>query len=255
MNRKTAIIVEDEYPARLRMQQFLSAYQNELTIVGEADTGKKAIALIEAERPEVVFLDIQLPDMTGFEVLKQISYNPWVIFTTAYSEYALKAFENYSIDYLVKPIEEKRFEQAITKLGNWNRESNDSNADWKLVQKMIQEVQSPKQSSSFAIKKKDKIILVDFEDLVFFQAEDKYVTAHLKNGKEHLLSKSLSKLEEILPPQFLRVHRSYIVNRNYITEIHKYFKGKFVLQLSDGNQSQITTGETYTAVVKQAFGL
>jgi len=249
---KTALIIEDEYPARLRMHQLLEAHTETIAILGEADTGKKAIALIEAQKPDVIFLDIQLPDMTGFDVLKKISYQPSIIFTTAYSEYALKAFENYSIDYLVKPIEKERFDQSIQKLKHWDQKNK---VDEQLVEHLLQAMKKPKMVQSLPIKKKDKIILVDFEQIVFFKAEDKYVNVHMNNGTEHLLSKSLSALADTLPEQFIRLHRSYIVNRKFVSEIQKYFKGKFILQLSDNNGSKITTGETYTDIVKKTFSL
>lgn len=249
---KTALIIEDEYPARLRMNQLLEDHTDTIKILGEADTGKKAISLIEAKKPDVIFLDIQLPDMTGFDVLQRISYQPTIIFTTAYSEYALQAFENYSIDYLVKPIEKNRFNQAIEKLKNWGQKTK---VDDQLIEHLLQAMQKPKTPQSLPIKKKDKIILVDFEQVAFFKAEDKYVNVHMSNGTEHLLSKSLSTLSNTLPEQFIRLHRSYIVNRHFVSEIQKYFKGKYILQLSDSKASKITTGETYTDIVKKIFSL
>lgn len=249
--QKTALIIEDEYPAMLRMAQLLQNHDNKIKVIGEADTGKKAIALIEEKKPDLIFLDIQLPDMTGFDILQQIHHQPWIIFTTAYPEFALKAFENYSIDYLVKPIEQKRFDQAIEKLAQWECKANlDKNA----IKQLLQNIQPTKPSSSLAIKKKDKIVLVDFEDIVFLNAEDKYVNVIMKNGKKHLMSTSLTQISTTLPNQFIQIHRSYIVNKNYVLEIQKSFKGKFTFQLSDENENKITSGETYTAIIKSAFG-
>ena len=111
-----AVIIDDERLARKRITGFIVELEDEIKIVGEADTGKLAIELIEKERPELIFLDIQLPDMTGFDILSRISYRPKIIFTTAYQQYAIKAFEELSIDYLVKPITTERFDKAIEKL-------------------------------------------------------------------------------------------------------------------------------------------
>lgn len=250
MNRKTAVIVEDEYPARLRMQEMLAVYDLQIEILGTADTGKKAIAMIEKQKPDVVFLDIQLPDMTGFEMLEKITYEPWIIFTTAYSSFALQAFENNAVDYLVKPIETDRLAQAINKLMNWG-----DKVDWHMLKELMRGIPKPKPIHNLAIKKKDKILLVDFEDISFLQAEDKYTNVYMKSGEQHLLSKSLNQLMDLLPAQFIRVHRSFIINRTIVIEIQKYFKGKFILHLSDSKNSKITTGETYTHLIKSAFNL
>ena len=252
LKMKTAILIEDEFPARLRLKQLLENSKSEINLLAEADTGKIAIELIEEKKPDLIFLDIQLPDMTAFDLLKKLSYKPWIIFTTAYSEYALKAFENLAIDYLVKPIEQIRFDQAIEKLSKWE---DPKNLDLSLMKDLIQNLNKPKPALSLSIKKKDKIILVDFDHVSYFQSADKYVNVYLKNGDKHLLSKTLNQLSSTLPKNFIRVHRSYIVNISLITEIQKYFKGKFILQLNDSQLTKITTGETYTIVIKEEFGI
>ncbi len=249
---KNTVIIEDELPAQLRLKSLLQAHSSMINIVGVADTGKKAIALIEEKKPALIFLDIQLPDMTGFDVLSKISYQPWIIFTTAYSEYALKAFENLSIDYLMKPIEQDRFDLAIQKLSKWEKPKE---LEFGLMQELISKIKKPKEAISLTIKKKDKILLVNFEQISHFKSEDKYVNVHLKNGEEHLLSKTLTQLEHSLPSTFVRVHRSYIVNKSIVTEIQKYFKGKYILQLQDSKLNKITTGQTYTDIIKETFTL
>ena len=249
---KRAVIIEDEYPARLRLQKLLERHHDDLIIIGEADTGKKAIQLIEQEKPDLIFLDIQLPDISGFDVLDQLSYQPWIIFTTAYSEYALKAFENLSIDYLVKPIEQDRFDLAMKKIKNWE---NPKEVDLSLMKALIQKLKKPKRLLSLSIKKKDKIILVDFEQISHFKSSDKYVNVHLINGEKHLLNKTLTELSTTLPASFVRVHRSFIINKNLVTEIKKYFKGKYIIQLNDQQMNKVTSGETYTKVVKEIFNL
>ena len=114
--KQTVFIVEDELLALNRVTKLLGSYANELTIIGKAQHGKTAIQQIEQLQPDVLFLDIQLPDMTGFKVLSQLTYQPFVVFTTAYAEYAVQAFETYSIDYLVKPFDAERFKKAVVKL-------------------------------------------------------------------------------------------------------------------------------------------
>jgi len=250
--KKKAIIIEDEFPARLRLSKLLDQHTDVIQLIGEAETGKSAISLIEDKKPDLLFLDIQLPDMTGFDVLSKLSYQPWIIFTTAYSEYALKAFETMSIDYLVKPIEQERFNQSINKLSQWE---NPQTVDYNIMQELIEKLQKPKPAVSLSIKKKDKIILIDYDQISHFKSEDKYVNVKLINGEQHLLGKTLTQLDTTLPNTFVRVHRSYIINKSIVLEIQKYFSGKFILLLKDKEMNKIKTGETYTKVIKQIFNI
>lgn len=247
------IIIDDESPARMRVKKLMEAHPEQLHLLGEADCGSEAIKMIETLRPDAIFLDIQMPDMSGFDVLSHLSYQPFVIFTTAYSEYAIKAFESNSVDYLVKPIEAERFKKAIKKLELFSKTTNQNN--WKKLEKLFQQIKPVKQIFSLPVKKKDKIILIDFEDISHFKAEDKYVLAFMNDGSSHLLNKSITQLENELPEEFIRVHRSYIINRNYIFEIKKYFKGKLILYLKDKSQSEVMTGETYAEKIKGLLGL
>lgn len=252
IKKYSCVIVEDEFLATLRLRSLLSKHANTIQIVGSASTVQAAIELINNSNPDLIFLDIQLPDGSGFDVLEKISHRSQVVFTTAYSEYAVQAFTAHALDYLVKPIEQDRFDQSISKL-----ESQDMNPSIGLeaLKNMLHSADEKKSLSSLAIKKKDKIILLAFEDVVYFSAEDKYLNAHTQDGKTHLMSKSLTELEKELPSQFIRVQRSYIVNRSFVSEIHKHFKGKYILQLSDKNANKIQTGSSYQEVVKSSFGL
>ena len=248
-----AFIVEDELPAMKRVKKLLSEHHFTVELVGEADNGKIAIEQIEVLRPDVLFLDIQLPDMTGFEVLSALTYQPLVIFTTAYDQYAIKAFESYSIDYLVKPFDANRFQLAIEKLKKMGNQQKQ--VDFQKLETLLHQHQSKITPVSLPVKKGDKIILLDFEEIIYLKAEDKYVRIFTKNGKDHLCEKSLSKLEQKLPNIFIRVHRSFMVNRNHISEVRKYFKGKLILHLKDKEQTTITTGEKYSASVKSMLGI
>ena len=249
----TTFITDDENPARLRIKKLLEIYADKIEIVGEADCGKDAISKIEELRPDVLFLDIQLPDMTGFEILKNLTYRPLVIFSTAYEQYAVQAFESYSIDYLVKPFDADRFAKAIEKLEKFGKETPQN--DFRDLEKLFQKLQPKQQSFAIPIKIGDRILLIDYEDITHFQAEDKYTRVITKNGKKHLSDTSLSQLEKDLPDQFLRVHRSYIINKTAIHEIRKYFKGKLILTLGDKEKTAVTTGETYSKKVKRALGI
>lgn len=247
-----AIIIDDERLARERVVELLKPHSNEVQILGQADNGSKAISLIEIEKPELIFLDIHLPDMTGFEILEKLSYEPVIVFTTAYEKYAIDAFTKYAIDYLVKPITQPRFDLSIEKLQKLNWASPNQELD-RLVSMLKNS--SASKASSLAIKKGDKIILVDYEDIAFFKSEDKYVNLNMSNGDIHLTDKTLTQLEALVPDNFIRVHRSYLVNRDFIFEIEKYFKGTLILKLNDKKYSSIKTGEKYSKAVKVILGI
>ena len=252
----TTIIIDDENPARIRLKRLLTSFADKVTIIGEADCGIDAIHQIEELRPEVLFLDIQMPDMTGFEVLAKLTYQPLVIFTTAYEQYAIKAFENYSVDYLVKPFGAARFERAIqklTKFGGVNTTTPPT--DFKKLEALFESLKPTKKSFTFPVKVGDKILLIDYQSIHYFQAEDKHVRVFVNNGKTYLGDWSLGKLAAELPDDFVRVHRSYIIHKSSIGSIQKYFKGKYVLTLNDAKKTTITTGSTYSEVVGQLLEL
>lgn len=250
------LIIDDEHLARLRMKKLLEAHQDQLELVGEADNGRKAIQQIETLRPEAIFLDIQMPDMTGFDVLEQVTYQPFVIFTTAYSEYAIKAFESFSVDYLVKPITVERLAVSIKKLLRFNASTQQA-PSFEALKDLLTQVQAKPEAKPFAlpVKKRDRIIFIDFEEIAYLKAEDKYAVAMMQDGTKHLLSKSIGQLAGDLPDNFARVHRSYIVNRSFIVELEKYFKGSFLLKLKDAAQTEIKTGESYSEQLKDWMGI
>lgn len=246
-----AYIVEDEKLAGNRLKQLILDGIHDLEIISESQTGKKAIKEINQLKPEVVFLDIQLLDMTGFEVLKNLVYQPYIIFTTAYHQYAIDAFEHFAVDYLLKPIDQDRFNKSINKL--LKMKDKTSIQSYESVDNWIK--QKTKKRTSFSIKKNEKITLVDVDNVAWIKAEDKYVEIGEKNGKSHLLSKTLKQLESELPESFIRIHRSYIINRDYVYEIHKYFKGRYVFKLNDTDRSSITSSESYLSEIKEKFEL
>lgn len=249
----TAIIIDDERLARLRVKELLVIHHQKIEIIGEADTGNQAISIIEKTKPDLLFLDIHLPDMTGFQILEQLSYQPRIIFTTAYDKYAIEAFENLTIDYLVKPLTEIRFNKSIDKLMKLDLDIiNDNITD---LLNYIENQEKRKPTFSLAIKKGHKIILIDFIDIAYFKSEDKYVSVILQNGTAHLTDKTLTELENIIPESFSRVHRSFIVNRSSIKEVQKYFKGTLILKLDDLNKSTIKVSETYVKKVKKELGI
>jgi two-component system LytT family response regulator len=209
--------------------------------------------MIEALQPDLIFLDIQMPDLTGFEVLEKLKHKPNVIFTTAYEQYAIKAFESFSVDYLLKPIKEERLEQSIAKL----RQFGKSNAliDIPGLQQIIQQLKAPQKATALPVKTGDRIHLIKFEQISYLEAHDKYVFIHTIDGQKHLTDQTLSSLEEKLPEQFYRVQKSYILNKEKIREMHRHFNGRYLFVMEDKHASRITSGRTYHDGIKNEFGL
>ncbi len=248
-----AIIIDDEKLAREGIRQLLNANPRSFSILAEANTAHAAIQQIEKHVPELIFLDIQLPDMSGLEMLDHLSYQPKIIFTTAYQKYAIEAFEKMSIDYLVKPITQDRFDKAIEKFEKFG--GNENKSDYNSIVRLLKNSHKKPIRSSLPIKKENKILLIDFDEITHLKAEDKYVNVCIESGKSFLTEKSLTELEDKLSEQFMRVHRSYIVNLDKIFEIEKYFKGTLILTLDDKQKTKLKTGETYSRKVKEKLGL
>ena len=176
-----------------------------------------------------------------------------VIFSTAYEQYAVEAFESYSIDYLVKPFAADRFAKAMQKLEKFGKQRPTTN--FQELEKLVQQLRPQKKSFALPVKIGERILLLDYEEITHFKAEDKYTRVFTKNGKKYLGDWSLSQLEKELPSEFLRVHRSFIVNKTAVMEIRKYFKGKLILVLDDGKKTTVMTGGTYSERVKMELGL
>lgn len=239
------LLVDDEEVAIHRLKKLLGAWPN-VNIIGEAKDGRSAVDLINSQRPDLVFLDIQMPGSNGFEVLDQLQYTPLIVFTTAYEEYAVKAFEKNSLDYLLKPVEGERL--ALTMKRIIQNKAGDQNLLLKIQQLMGYE-KTKDRISTIPVKTGNKITLVHVADIIFLEAKEKYVTIHLKEG-EKLIEYSLTWLEHRLPEEFLRVHRSFIVNKLKIREIHKYFKGTFLLVMDDVKSSKIKTAYSYAETIR-----
>ena len=239
------LLVDDEEVAIHRLKKLLGAYPR-VNIIGEAKDGRSAVDLINSQRPDLVFLDIQMPGLNGFEVLHQLLYTPLIVFTTAYEEYAVKAFEKNSLDYLLKPVENERL--ALTMKRIVQNKAGDQDLLLKIKQ-LIGYEKTEDRISTIPVKAGNKILLVQVADIIFLEAKEKYVTIHLKEG-EKLIEYSLTSLEHRLPDEFIRVHRSFIVNKLKIREIHKYFKGTFMLVMDDAKSSKIKTAYSYSETIK-----
>ncbi|WMI66705.1 LytTR family DNA-binding domain-containing protein [Aestuariibaculum sp. YM273] len=247
----TTIIIDDEQSARDRLERLLGVYPETFQIIGIAKNGTEAKELINTLNPDLIFLDVEMPGLNGFEVLQSIEVIPIVIFCTAYDQYSLQAFDTNSLDYLVKPVRQERLETTIKKLTLFDRSSNENILN---TLRKLTTLKSDTKMTSMTIKKGDKIVFIKLEEVLYFEANEKYVTVHTKNEK-HLSEQSLLSLEQKLPEDFIRVHRSIIVNTNYVKEVQKYFGNRYIISLNNDSKTSITTGRTYNTVVKNWMGV
>jgi two-component system LytT family response regulator len=248
-----AIVIDDEPAARRLMKNLLQVHADVVEVIAEASSGAEAIQKIEALHPDLIFLDIQMPDLTGFEVIEQLSSKPTIIFTTAYEQYAIKAFETFSIDYLLKPIKEERLRQSIEKLKQLGRLNSSINLA--SLQDLIKQIQAPPKTTALTIRAGDRIILLRFDNISHFEAEDKYVQVFTTDGQKYLTDQSLSTLSEKLPSQFYRIQKSYIINKDKVKEMHRHFNGRYLFIMEDKPATRLTSGRTYHDEIKAHFDL
>jgi len=252
MNQTTekyrTLIADDEQPARDRLKKLLAEHTDKIELIGEAQNGIECREMIDRLKPDLVFLDIQMPGLNGFEVLQQTSHSPVVIFCTAFDEFALKAFETNSIDYIVKPVKAERIQKSIEKLDIFKRNSDKQDL-LRIIDNYIS--QAPKKEiTTIPVKLGDRMLFVRIEDVTYFSAEEKYVTIHAKDGKTYLCDFPLKSLEDKLGDKFLRIHRSLLVNVCRIKEIDKHFSSRFVVKMDDINQTKLITGRSYCEQVR-----
>lgn len=242
------LIADDEQPARDRLKKLLAEHADKVELIGEAQNGLECLEMIERLKPDLVFLDIQMPGLNGFEVLQQTIHSPVVVFCTAYDEFALQAFETNSIDYIVKPVKAERIQKSIEKLDTLKRHS-DKQELLRIIENYIS--QTPKKEiTSIPVKLGDRMLFVRIEDVSYFLAEEKYVNIFTKDGKTYLCDFPLKSLEEKLGESFLRIHRSLLVNVSRIREINKHFSSRYVVKMDDSNQSKLLSGRGYCEQVR-----
>jgi Response regulator of the LytR/AlgR family len=252
MTSYNAVLVDDEQAAHYAMKSLLKNYP-EIRIGGQAYRGTEAIEIINRLTPDLVFLDIRLPDMDGFEVLRQLTCQPYIIFCTAYDQYAVDAFNQNSIDYLLKPVDEKRFAQCIDKIERVvSKQTSISIEQLAELRKLL--IPPPK-ATAIPIYFRSKILLVRCEEICYCMAKDGYVSLITDDGKEHICDLTLKQLEERLPENFIRVQKSFIVNKQKIKEIHRYFNNRLILVMDDYNQTRITSGTGYIDTIRKELQL
>lgn len=244
------LLVDDEALARQRLRALLSK-RSDFEIVGECTTGVEAVKAIRASPPDMVLLDVQMPELDGFDVISEIGAHnmPTVIFTTAFDDYALDAFEVGAVDYLLKPVDEDRFNRTLDRAAKRFREATDGVPAAQLAT-LLRKISSLSPSSDrFAVKVHGKILFLDPSEIYWIQARDDVARVHLAESA-YDVREPLSHLESRLPSaSFLRVHRSVIVNTTHIRAAQPFDQGDQMLILRNGKR--ITTGRSYRKVVQE----
>ena len=248
MNQIRCIIIDDEQLARQRLRRLLIPF-GIFDVVAEAANGQEGRELIEQLLPELIFLDIEMPVLNGFEMLDLLHHEPRVVFTTAYDQYAIKAFEENSIDYLLKPIEKERLEKTVLKLQNPRNHSS----ILPPFQQLIDQLKPRKELKTLTVKIGDKILLVKLGEIYHIEAEEKYVILRTEENQNHLTEFTIASLEEKLPDNFVRIHRSSIINSEKIKEIRKGFNGSLVFVMNDRLRTKITSSRGYSDVLRERF--
>jgi len=237
MNKLRVIIVEDEKPARELVKAYLKDYDN-IELIDECEDGFCGVKSVNNNKPDLIFLDIQMPKLSGFEVLELLDEVPEVIFTTAFDQYAIKAFELSAVDYLMKPFSRQRFKEALDKV--FARFDKNKERSGNIVQLTETIKQTADTIERMFIKTGNKIDMVDVKDIVQVIAQDDYVDI-VTADKKYLKKETMNYLEKALPSKmFSRVHRSHIININHINKIEKYGKESFVVILKDGSSANIS---------------
>jgi len=231
------LIVDDEELARERLRQLL-ADQPEIELVGECADGREAVAAIKEKSPDLVFLDIQMPELDGFAVLEAVNVEPMpvIVFVTAYDKFALRAFEVHAVDYLLKPFDRERFESALRRALDQVRHREDPTRA-QAQTAMLAEMQAPaKPLERLAIKSGGRIVVVKSADIAWIQSAHNYVEIH-DDKQAHLLRESISSIETRLPPdKFVRISRTVIVNVERVKELEPLFGGEYAVTLQNGQR-------------------
>lgn len=242
-----AILIDDESLARDVVKHYLSSFPD-VEVVAECSDGFEGIKAIAQHQPDLIFLDIQMPKITGFEMLELIDKHPAVIFTTAFDEYAIKAFEVNAIDYLLKPIEQSRFEQAMQRLPARLSQAEEASKTLLEVAAL-----SPAQNNRVVVKKNGVIKIVALADIHYLEADDDYVKLSTAEGIFHK-NKTMSFFEQTLPAeQFIRIHRSYLINLAQVTKIELKEKDSYVVLLK--SDIWLPVSKTGYVKLKAALGL
>ncbi|MPM30015.1 Transcriptional regulatory protein BtsR [bioreactor metagenome] len=247
-NTWKTLIVDDEKPARERLRRLLGKYDDRFEIIEEAADSFDAAKKIELLLPELVFLDIQMPGPNVFEMLTGLNHKPAIVFCTAYDSYAMEAFNTFSVDYLLKPVEKERLDLTLKKLERMNASALPGL--YRTIENIV--IQKPV-PVTITHKLGNKIIPVKLDEVVYFEANDKYVNFFNSAGTTYFTDQTLAVLSQKLPEKFIRISKSDIINVDFILEIQKYFRGRFVFVMNDKARTKLVSGQTYSEGIKEKF--
>jgi len=256
----SAVIVDDEQLARDELA-FLLKNAGDINVVAQGKNGLEAVNLVKEHNPDLVFLDVQMPGLDGFGVIKRLLDKkvrlPKIVFATAFDQYAVKAFEVNAVDYLLKPFDKKRVSQALHK-ARTQQEADELPAE--KIDNLVRMLQAPKpQASKIMLKAVGRMFLVDQKDICYASIEDgviSVVTAGASGMEGHSNCRTLEELLDSLDPgMFWRAHRSYVVNINRIREVVPWFKSSYQLRMDDKKQSEIPVSRAQTKRLRELFGL
>jgi DNA-binding LytR/AlgR family response regulator len=254
MQEIKAIIADDEKQLRSHLKSMLSKVWPDLIICGEARNSREALGLIEKHRPGIAFLDIRMPGLSGMEVAGKVAGSCWVVFVTAYDQYAIEAFENEAVDYLLKPVTRERLEKTARRLKEQIDSYTEPPVDFsEIVNKLIvnlQDMKTPGYLQWLKVQKRDGIRLIPVDEAYYFKASDKYTMVITKEG-ESLIRKPIKDLaDELDPDKFWRVHRGTIVNAGCISEVSRSLTGRSVIRLKDVPET-LAVSRSYANLFKQ----
>jgi DNA-binding LytR/AlgR family response regulator len=260
-NSVTAIIADDEQHLSRYLKEKLNQLWPELNIVGIANNGVEAVKLIQEKQPQIAFLDIHMPGFSGLEVAKQLIVRPHIVFVTAFDQYAIQAFEQYATDYVLKPVSDERLKCTIENLKariqlptpeTAPTSTQDINA---LLLKMLElqkstSTEKPKYLRWIRALKREVVTQIPVEDVLFLQAQDKYVVVTTRSG-EALIRTPLSELiTQLNPEEFWQIHRSTVVNINYVSSSYNNLMGKTLLCMKESKQ-ELAVSRAYQHLFKQ----
>ncbi len=254
----STILIDDEQLALNRLKRLLGDYTDTFSILTEGRNGAEGLSLIETHRPDLIFLDIEMPLLNGFEMLAKVSVMPMVVFATAYDQYAIRAFEENSVDYLLKPIESERLQKTVEKVRSRAEligTGKAPNPYSENLMRLLEKMQPRPEMYSLSVKSGDRILLIPLTEVSHFEAEDKYVFLHTLDAQQYLVNHTLTTLEEKLPEHFVRISRSCIANTHHINEIQRYFNGKYILVMRDRKASSLQSGTTYGEAIRLLLNL
>ncbi len=239
------IIIEDELLAQAALEDLLASYSN-INVITKCNNGYEGLKAIQEHQPDLIFLDIQMPKITGFEMLELLEQTPKVIFTTAYDEYALKAFEINALDYLLKPINPERLAIAINRVLQPS-EDNKNNV-------LTNNINLPEKVQRIVVKEQGSIKIIPLEQILYIEAANDYIKIHTKE-KYYLKLQTMSVVENSLPEnQFVRIHRSYLLNIAFLHRIEPMDKESYVARLLN-NDTRLPISRSGQNLLKKALGI